>query len=174
MAKHKNNQSGFSAVEFVIVMLIAAVFGFAVYRVYETYHPPVLATGGSQQASQAQNTPSLTAQDKANIAAGVLDYCVQANPGRSLRVVRTPNLDDTAQTQTRGDFVITNIGCSDTAKPVDQQDTTTRYLLKRAHVGWVVLSAYQQAPLCAEIDGRGVPTGFTQCYDSSNRLRNPT
>lgn len=56
--KIRNNQSGFSAIELVIILVIVCVLGFVGYSVYDRQQNNTSDTGSNQQASEQSSTAS--------------------------------------------------------------------------------------------------------------------
>lgn len=185
--KRRDNKSGFSTIEGLLILVIVTIIGFVGWYVWhsnkeaDTLTATTSASSTKQQAKpnhseatqETKNSLGLTQSDKNAIVATILQDCQTNSPGTSFTVVTEPNLDKADQTVVKGNFVVSNQYCYFDGLSESEQYSGSNYLLQKTKSGWVVLGKYQMAPACTSLDNKGIPSGLIECTDENNQPRSP-
>ncbi len=188
MGKLNYNESGFSAVETILILVIVVLLGAVGYLVYRNNHKPTVAnvtTAKSSTSSSAkpntspatpqgnyvnviqdnstvtQVTPSKIAMttDQAKILQAMHETCKDSSSANV--TVNHAVFDGSDNFRQSGNYAAINAGkCNTPVTTLDQLGGSgaMNFLHKNSKGAWVYDFGGQQAPLCSDVDGLGYPT----------------
>jgi uncharacterized protein (UPF0333 family) len=187
----KGNQSGFSALEGMLVLVIVVIVGFTGYYVWHSKQTADKTYNAAQSAQksvaalapenaafveviQADGSIQAVAPDKIaqnSAQQGVLDAVHKTcNSKDSFVVVNYQVFAPTSQGLyvQDGGYAKIDTSCGPKAATVDQLSGSgsATYLHQQTSGSWIVDIATQMAPSCSDFDGKGYPLSIVpQCTD---------